>query len=432
MKIFRKIPAIHVSLLVFLLLIPGPGQSAAPSPDNDTAAVNAFAVDLYQQIREPEGNLIFSPYSISMCLAMAYAGARGNTESQMAKALHIGLGQAKTAQAFSALNAQVLTAGRANGIELNVANALWGEKSFEFRKEYLESVRMNYASAGGWPSRIPLVGRLVEFVSFVPQEGLRQADFKGTPESARNTINKWVEDQTRSKIKDLFPSGSINNGTRLVLSNAIYFTGFWEHQFPRELTKPESFYLLSGKDIKIPIMRCAAAFGYMEEADFQALEMPYKGGELSMIVLLPRNHRRFDEFEQSLTAYRLDQMIRAIKWKEVDVSFPRFKITSDFTLRKTLEAMGIIDAFAPDIADFSGMTESKDQLDRLFISEGYHKAFVETNEEGTEAGAATGVLMKMMGERNPSAVFRADHPFVFIILHRPTKCILFMGRVTRP
>jgi serpin B len=429
MKKLRNIRVIHILFLIIILFIPGLSPCSEPVPNNDTAAkaVNAFAVDLYGQVRQAEGNLIFSPYSISMCLAMAYAGARGNTESQMAKALHIGLGQDKAGQAFGALNAQILSSGRAN-VELNIANALWGEKSFKFRKEYLESVRMNYASAGAWPSRLPLVGRLVEFVSDGPQDGLKQLDFKHNAESARNTINKWVEDQTKNKIKDLFPSGSINQDTRLVLSNAIYFKGFWEHQFKKKFTKDENFYLLNGKDIKVPMMRQTESFGYMEETDLQALSMPYKGGDLAMVVLLPAKEKNFGEFEQSLTPDKLDQLIGKLGERKVAVHFPRFTMTSGFELRKRLAALGIIDAFSIEDADFSGMTDARD----LFISEGFHKTFVKTDEEGTEAASATGFILRYTGMPPRPVVFRADHPFVLIILHRPSKCILFMGRVTRP
>jgi serpin B len=432
MKKLRNIRVIHILFLIIILFIPGLSPCSEQAPNNDTAAkaVNAFAVDSYGQISAGEGNLIFSPYSISMCLAMAYEGARGETQTQMAKTLHVRPGRLRVGKAFSALNAQVQSSGRAKGVELNIANALWAEKSYKFRKEYLESVRSNCVQSGGWSSRIPLVGRLVEFVSFSPQDRLRQVDFKGGPESARNTINRWVEGKTRNRIKDLFPSGSINQDTRLVLSNAIYFKGVWEHQFKKKSTSEEPFYLLNGKDVKVPMMSQTEWFRYMEEANFQALEMAYKGGELAMVLLLPSKQRHFDEFEKSITFERLGDWIGKLGKTEVEVYLPRFNMTSEFSVRKALKTLGVIDAFTPRIADFSGMTESRD----LFISEVFHKAFVETNEEGTEAAAATGGVFEWMGEEGGAKIptFRADHPFVFIILHRPSKCILFMGRVTRP
>jgi serpin B len=434
---FWKIPVIVFPLLVFLLLSPGSAPCSEPILDKNSAAkaVNAFAVDLYHQVRQGDGNLIFSPYSISMCLAMAYAGARGNTESQMAKALHVGGEQAKVAEAFKALNAHILSAGRAKGIELNVANALWAEKSYTFRKEYLDSVRANYASASGWPSRLPLVGRLVEFVNYSPQEGLRQVDFKGSPDSARNTINRWVEDQTKSRIKDLFPPGSINPKTRLVLSNAIYFKGFWGHQFKKANTKDEPFHLLNGEDVKVPMMSQTDTFGYTEEGDLQLLEMPYKGADLAMVVVLPSKEKPFAEFEQSLTADKLNTLIVGSGERKVEVYLPKFKMDSGFSLRKTLETLGMIDAFSIKDANFSGMTDGRDLFISgrdLFISGGFHKAFVETNEEGTEAWAGTAFHFQRTGAPPQPVVFRADHPFVFLILHVPTRCILFMGRVTQP
>ena len=282
------------SILIFLLpllilgfLIPDLAPCTAPTPEKEAAAkaVNAFAVDLYGQIRKPEGNLIFSPYSISMCLAMAYAGARGKTEAQMAKALHFSLGQPKVSEAFSTLNARLLSAGQGKGAELNIANALWAEKSYTFRREFLESVQSNYAQFR--LSRVPLVGDLLQLISSNSQEPLRQLDFRHDSESARNTINKWVEDQTRNKIKDLFPPGTIGRDTRLVLTNAIYFKGTWESQFKERGTREQLFTLLNGQDVKVPMMSQQESFGYVEEADLQVLEMPYKGGELAMLVLLP-------------------------------------------------------------------------------------------------------------------------------------------------
>ncbi len=423
------------SILIFLLpllilgfLIPDLAPCTAPRPEKEAAAkaVNAFAIDLYGQIRKPEGNLIFSPYSISMCLAMAYAGARGKTEAQMAKALHFSLGQPKVSEEFGTLNARILSAGQGKGAELNVANGLWAEKSYTFRKEFLESIRTDHAKFR--LSQVPLLGALLQLVSFNSQSGLQQLDFRHDPESARNTINKWVEDQTRDKIKDLFPPKSINKDTRLVLPNAIYFKGIWESQFKERWTREEPFTLLGGKDVKVPMMSQTQSFGYAEETDLQVLQMPYKGGELAMVVLLPSKQKRFEDFEGSLTFEKLSQRVGKLGTRKVEVYLPRFRMISEFSLRSALTKLGMTDAFSLKAADFSGMTGDKD----IFIEDGYHKAFVETNEEGTEAAAATGFSIRRTGAPAPAPVFRADHPFLFLIVHRPSNCILFLGRVTNP
>lgn len=394
------------ALSALALLIPGPSHCQITATNGEAAAkaVNAFAIDLHGQLRKPEGNIFFSPYSVSVSLAMAYTGARGKTESQMAKALHLSLGQPKTNEAFRALNEQVLAAGQGKGAELNIANALWAEKSLAFKKEFLESVRSNYLG------------------------DLRQVDFMHAPEVARKTINSWVEDQTKNKIKDLLGPGAIATDTKLVITNAIYFKGFWESQFKKNWTKDDPFTLLDGTKITVPMMHQTAAFGYAEKTGLQVLEMGYKGDELAMVVLLPSKDRRFEEFEQSLRVDKLGQWIGNLHKRKVEVYFPKYKMTSEFRLPAVLTKLGMTDAFSMRDADFSGMTRGKD----FFIGEVIHKAFVEVNEEGTEATAATGVITYQGAPPRPKPVFRADHPFMFLIWHKPSGCILFMGRVTKP
>jgi serpin B len=378
---------------------------SAPGSETEAASgsVNAFAIDLYKQIRKPAENLIFSPYSISMCLAMAYAGARGETESQMAKALHFSMGQAKITKALGGVNEQVRTAGEGKNAEINIANALWAEQSFPLLKEFVESVRVNF------------------------QGELRSVDFQHQPEPVRNTINKWVEEQTKDKIKDLLAPGTFTEDTRLVLTNAIYFKGLWEWQFKKELTKEASFFLLDGKEIKVPTMGQTEFFGYAEESDLQVLEMPYKDKELSMIVLLPSKQKRLEDLEQALTVDKLGQWIGKLRTQRVEVYLPRFKMTSEFELATALAGLGMRDAFSSADADFSGITGAKD----LYIEKAIHKAFVEVNEEGTEAAAATAIeVTKGVAPWLP--MFVADHPFLFLIRHKPSGTILFLGRVTNP
>ena len=410
MRTLRMVAAVALPVLALAFLVPVEAPCSAPVPEGDAAAVtvNAFAVDFYKQVRKPEGNLFFSPYSISMALGMVYAAARGNTAAQMAKTMHFSPDQPEANKVCGALNAQILAAGQKKAMELNVANALWTEKSYPLLKEYLEAIRTDY------------------------QGGIRQVDFLHSPESARETINGWVEEQTKDKIKDLLPPGAIDAATRLVLANAIYFKGTWESPFMKELTQELRFTLLDGNEVKVPMMHRTDYFGYADEAGLQVLEIPYKGGELAMIILLPSKDKTLEDFEHSVTRDKLGQWVEKLEMREVVVFVPRFKMTSDIRLRTALIGLGMTDAFSPSQADFSGMTgNNKD----LFIGEGFHKAFVEVNEKGTEATAATGIgMLAGMPQKRPapSLVFRADHPFLFLIRHKPSNCILFFGRVTDP
>ncbi len=374
MKNLRRIATVLFPMALLALLVPPSAQSAAPSTEGKVAAqaVNAFALDLYGQFQKPEGNLVFSPYSVTIGLAMAFSGARGRTESQMAKALHLSLQQPKVHEVFAVVNTQVLAAGQGKAAEVNVANALWAEKSYPFRREFVKFVTTNY------------------------QSGLRELDFRHSPDVARNTINSWVERQTKDKIKGLLAPGTITSSTRLVLTNAIYFKGKWKSEFEKGRTRQDPFTLLDGTEIKVPMMQQMGWFGYGEHGDLQVLEMSYKGGELSMVVLLPSKQERLEDFERSMTFDKCSYWIGNLKTQEVDVFLPKFEMTSTFQVGTALERLGMTDAFSKKDADFSGMTGTKD----LFISKVLHKAFVETNEEGTEAAAATGTVMHWGGGAN--------------------------------
>jgi serine protease inhibitor len=395
------------SVFALALLVGGPILSSAAMPEQETAAkaVNAFAIDLYKQIRTPEGNLFFSPYSVSLCLAMAYTGARGNTASQMASALHFESDQESMGRSFRALNGQIAATAQGKAVELNIANALWAEKSCFWSPGFLSSAGAGYGV------------------------GLRLLDFRNRAEAERRIINLTVEDQTKHKIKDLLPPGAITSNTRLVLTNAIYFKGLWEFQFKKERTKEAPFTLLDGKEVNVPTMRNTDSFGYAQEEGLQLLEMLYKGEELAMVVLLPLGDENLEGLEQSLTLEKFADWIGKLRIQTVEVHLPRFKMTSEFRLRSALTRLGMTDAFSMADADFSGMTGKKD----LFIGEAFHKAFVEVNEEGTEAAAATGFVVPAGRlPLPPPPTFRADHPFLFLIRHKPSNCILFFGRVTKP
>ncbi len=399
-----------VSLAVMVLVSAVAAQAQACGDDVSVAqGNNKFALALYDKLREEKGNLFFSPYSISTALAMAYAGAKGQTQAQMADVLHFPTGpndvnatkfQSVFGQIIKDLNAR----GAAGDYELAVANALWGQKGYSFLKEYLLLIETNY---GG---------------------GLNEVDFVGAAEAARQTINKWVEQKTKDKIKDLIPQGMLNNSTRLVLTNAIYFKGKWANQFKKERTQDEPFTLLDGQKINVPMMSQTEKFGYTEAEDFQLLELPYVKDELAMIILLPKKINGVADFEKKLTSENLSRWMGELHKQKVVVSVPRFKMTQQFGLADTLRSMGMADAFSAQLADFSGMTGTRE----LFISAVVHKAFVDVNEEGTEAAAATGVGMAMSAAPQKMPVFRADHPFIFLIRDNKSASILFIGRVMEP
>lgn len=375
-----------------------------PNQQNTVSGNNKFALELYGNLEGQQGNLFLSPYSISTALAMTCAGARGQTEKQMAEAFCFA--PAKSEQfhkTFGEIIKQLNASGQKGSYELTVANALWGQKDYKFLPEFLTLVRENY------------------------EGDLQQVDFVTQTENARNTINSWVENKTKDKIKELIKRGAIDSMTRLVLTNAIYFKGKWASPFKTERTQESPFTLLNSEKINVPMMNQTGRFGFTEANNIQILEMPYVNDDLSMVVLLPKYVAGVKDLEKGLTPDNLTNWLARISKREVQVFFPRFRMTSEFELTRVLGAMGMPDAFSSK-ADFSGMTGNRN----LFISAVVHKAYVDVNEEGTEAAAATGVAMKMTSIGTPPPVFRADHPFIFLIRDNQTGSILFMGRVENP
>ncbi len=377
------------------------------APEEGVKAVaranNAFAVDLYKQIMSREGNLFLSPYSISTALAMTYAGARGETEKQMAAVLHFDLSGDELHPAMGALMREVRPTEESS-CELKTANALWGQKGYKFLPAFLTLTKQHYGA------------------------GLNEVDFARATEAARKTINTWVEAQTEGRIEELIKPGMLTPATRLVLTNAIYFLGAWETQFDPKRTHDARFTLLDGKTIQTPMMVLDEDLRYAKTPDVQVLELPYKGTEVVMIVVLPAKIDGLPNIEKSLNHETLAKWIAALKDEEdVYVYLPRFKMTVQFRLAKQLQDMGMTDAFDPEDANFSGMTTTE----KLCISKVIHKAFVEVTETGTEAAAATAVIMEGGIEPNPT-IFRADHPFLFFIVDKQTGSILFMGRMANP
>ncbi len=403
----RIAPVVMVIVLAASCAIPHQVAAEAQIPDQvDTAAVvsgnDAFALDLYARLRGQEGNLFLSPYSISTALAMTYAGARGETAAQMRDVLHFTLEDERLHRAFRSL-IDSTTPGQDGGYALSVANALWGQEGYEFLPAFLDLTRTNYGA------------------------GLRQVDFVGATEAARKTINAWVEEETQEKIRDLLAPGVLTPYTRLVLTNAIYFKGDWASQFKESNTADAPFTLAGGENVQVPMMHQTEDFRYLETDDFQAISLPYVREDLSMVVFLPKETDGLTAFEEQLTPERLSQWLGGLYKREVRVFLPKFTMTSQFSLAEVLSEMGMPDAFT-DAADFSGMSGKRD----LFLSAVIHKAFVDVNEEGTEAAAATAVVIAATSVMPRPVTFRADHPFLFLIRDNRSGSILFMGRVMDP
>lgn len=386
-----------------------PDPSAGPEDLAELASSQlAFGLDLYRVLRDEDGNLFFSPYSISTALAMTYAGASGDTAGQMAAALHFSLPPERLHPAFNAyaldLEARVSQAREGTPFELNVANSLWGQQGFPFLPGFLDLLAENYGA------------------------GMRLVDYENDPEGARQTINNWVADETRQRIKDLIPQGAIDALTRLVLANAIYFKAEWLNPFEESATAPETFHLLDGSLIEVPMMHVSDSFAYVDGEGYQAIELPYRNGGGSMLILVP-DDGMFEPIEAQVTPEMIGGLLANATYARVDLGLPKFTYESEFNLNQALIALGMTDAFDPARADFSGMDGARD----LFISDVLHKAFVAVDEKGTEAAAATAVIMELasapMGEPISLTI---DRPFLYMILDRQTGTILFLGRVLNP
>lgn len=365
--------------------------------DGKTAAGGVFAWNLFHVLAAKEpGNIFFSPYSVSTALSMTASGARGDTAREMERVL----GPRPAAEAAAGPDAA-----------LDVANALWAEKTFPFSPEYIELVRKEFAA------------------------GLENVDFKKDPDGARAKINAWVEKKTHEKIKNLLAPNTVQALTRLVLVNAVYFKAKWRSPFTEQPSYDEPFFAADGSKADVMTMHQMSHFDYFEAPDAQVLELPYKGDRLSMVVLLPKKNDGARALEKSLSPEKLDGWLRGLAPRKVFVALPKFRSEYSASLREALESLGMKEAFVapadvpqPGQADFSGMTGRRD----LFVGAVVHKAFVAVDEEGTEAAAATAVAMLAGSAPSQPTVFRADHPFVYLIRDRRTGTILFLGRLAKP
>lgn len=369
-------------------------------------ANNAFACDLYRAIgARSEGDLFFSPASVTSILSLVTAGAADDTAREMRQALHLPEDIRPLAREYAAIFAAAKRSSDTTRVELTSANALWLQNEFHLQDAFLALAKQEYDAE------------------------VRGIDFLHTPESAAHEINRWVEQKTNQRIKNLVAPSMLNALTKLVLTNVIYFKAPWLHHFTRAATTDQSFFSEHGSDRKVPMMRLVESSRYGEDKDVQLLELPYGMGSLSMIIALPQKGSTLAQLEQSLSAAKLASWDAELVRKRVDISLPRFRIEGSYSLRETLEKLGIKLAFDPEHADFSALVASK-----LFaISAVIHKSFIAVDEEGTEAAAATAVIMAAGAAAPPPekpVVFRADHPFLFFIRDEDSKTILFLGRFT--
>ena len=366
-----------------------------------------FTLDLYGQLRMSRENLLFSPLSIRMAFAMVYAGARGQTDLEISQALRYGLSQTRLHPAYNALDLELARRNLSVGpegedpVELFLANAFWGRTGLLWQADYLDLLAVHYGSE------------------------VQSLDFAAAPGSAIEIINGWVEDKTRDRIQDLLPPGSVGEATAAVLTNAVYFKAPWADRFEPEATIGGPFQLLDGGTVTVPLMHKFERGLYAEGEDYQAAELIFRGDELGMLFLLPQPGQ-FAAFEAGLTPARLAEILAALSAANVEVTLPRFSFSSRFELNQPLQALGMVVPFTGS-ADLSGMIDGP----RLFITKVLHKTFINVDELGTEAAAATAIVIEIVGVL-PQRTFTADRPFLFLIRDRTTGTILFFGRVLDP
>ncbi len=366
---------------------------------------NKFAFDLFNAISPShDENLVISPFSISTALAMTYAGAGGNTATQMARTLYFETDHENFNRNFSKWMNTILEKGEAKK-QLQVANSLWPQEDYPFLDEFMSLIRDYYGSA------------------------FYQVNYKGDREKIRQQINAWVEKHTNNLIKDLIQPGVLVDDTRLVLVNAIYFLSDWKIAFDENATNPGKFNINRDKTVHVPFMYMKDDLRYVKTADLQALELEYEGSDFSMLVVLPAEDKKLDGFIKDFDVSVFAQTLEKLEKQEVQVYLPSFKVRSKFDLEKLLAAMGMPDAFS-NRADFSNMTPLND----LKIDKVIHEAFIDVNEEGTEAAASTAVVIirKSAIIDPPANIFRADRPFFYVIRENKTNSILFMGKVVNP
>jgi len=391
------------TLVAAMVTLPSHAQKIAPDVKTLVEGNSDFGLSLYQRLAKEDGNLFLSPYSISNAFGMCYAGAKGNTAAEMKTTLRFNLGDDRLHPAFRDLIAALDGGGKKRDFQLTVANRLWGQKDYGFAPAFIKNGQTFYGA------------------------GLEEVDFVSATEAARKTINTWVEKQTKDKIKELIPQGVLDDNSRLVLTNAIYFKAPWMFPFDPKQTKPGKFHVTADKTVEAPMMHTHHTARFSDLGTLSMVEMAYGKGEVSMLVLLPAKKTSLSDLEKQLTAQNLVVWTKKLSAHSVDLKLPKFKVTKQFSLSNVLKEMGMKDAFTFGKADFSGMATRE----KLYITAVLHKAFVDVNEIGTEAAAATAIGVGTLS-LPPPATFHADHPFVFLIRDNRTGSILFVGRVVNP
>jgi serpin B len=396
-----------VVIMMVAQAIWGAERSAKAKPAKPAQVDNGFAARLYGAVAAAgHENTFFSPASIATALAMTSTGARGETQRQMLEVLGYKDANPDTLhEAFAELIKSTNGQGGERAFQLSMANRLWGQKGFHFLPQFLNQTQKQYGA------------------------GLEELDFAHNLDASRQTINAWVEKQTADKIKDLIKPGMLGPDARLVLTNAIYFKGAWADQFKKEMTKDEAFQLTTEQKANAAMMHRNGRYRYAEDDAAQILELPYVNNEVSMVVVLPRKVDGLSEVEKAMDARWLADLPGRLRSRQVQVALPKFKMRAEFELSKVLGSMGMPLAFGPK-ADFSGISSEE----KVAIDDVIHQAYVDVNEEGTEAAAATAVTMRALAVHNPEppVVFRADHPFTFMIRDTRSGAVLFMGKVMNP
>jgi len=398
--------------LIFTIIIFAIINISCYAQSIDTAIANnnnIFAFKLYNELKaeKPDQNLFFSPFSISTALAMTYAGARGETEKQISQTLCFSINQNTFHENFSSLINEI-EKDTVGGTKLTIANSLWAQKDFKFLYSFFDLVEKHYDA----------ILKNVDFRNYAERE------------KARKELNSWVEQKTNDKIKELVKEKDIDEYTRLILVNAIYFKSTWEKAFDSTRTKKdELFNVSSNNTVKVDMMHNnEARVKYYENEEMQVVEIPYKNDSLSMVIFLPKKMDGINEFEKSLNNETYLKTLKSLLPNDIDLYIPKFTTKFDFKLDSALKNMGMPIAFDASKADFSGMTGRKD----LYISHVLHQAYINVNESGTEATAATAVIMNMTSALMYPKVFKADHSFIYLIKDNATGSILFMGKIMNP
>ncbi len=377
------------------------GQVFSQELQNTVNNNNKFSFELYTEIKTNPVNIIYSPFSISTALAMTYTGAKNNTLEEMSNTLYFDKDFNVHNNNFSTLQKNIISENK--DVKINIANSLWAQQDYHFLDNFIE-INKKYYNAG------------IQFT-----------DFNGNIEQSRIKINNWVEKETNNKIKDLIKKKTLDNSTRLVLVNAIYFNGAWKSPFEKENNTEEIFYIFSKCETTATYMNKLITGKYYEDKLSRIVEIPYKNNIASMMIILPKKRYGIMDVEKAINEKKLNEYTEKFEYKKIQLSLPKFKFTSEFELSEQLSKMGMPNAFGSG-ADFSGMTGNKD----LFIDKVIHKAFIEVNEKGTEAAAATAVTMRKTSATFETVKVKIDHPFIFIIKDNKTGSILFSGRVLNP